>query len=142
MLKHKSSEDLNSVISKKLFTELTHQEGEAIKGGYIPVLYIKSLQCFRETSGWGDDEISVRINGKEIENHAGMDSGDFWNIGYSRIMEGSVTISIYEEDGIWSDDDHIGSVTVGTAKGSLNYEDFFGDGSHYRLGYGVGFVKI
>ena len=139
MLKSKSLEDFNSVVSEQLFTELTPKQGSAIEGGNS-VLWIKSLQGLRLTSGPGSDEVYVKVNGRKIADNDDMDTGELWNIDYTKIITDPVTISIYEQDGL-SRDDFIGAVTVSTKPGSLKVKDFFGDGSHYRLLYGVGTLK-
>ncbi len=126
---------LEDKTSEVLFTELTSSEAASIKGGYF--VYLQSLEAFKETPGWGSDEISVRINGKEVAYHGDMDSGEYWYINQARQYTSPITLSIYEEDGWWSSDDFIGAMNITGATQPTTYRDFFGSGSHYRLTYQV-----
>lgn len=131
MLKNENLKDLD----KQLVTELTPEEAATIEGGYF--LYLNSLECFEETPGWGSDEISIRVNGKQVAYHGDMDSGEFFNINLAKQYTNPVTVSIYEEDGWWSDDDYIGSVYISGATQPSTYKDLFGSNSHYRMTYQV-----
>ena len=133
MLKSKSLEDFNCVNDQQLFTELTPQEAAAIEGGYL--LKLDSLKCFKETPRPGSDEISVRVEGRAVWYYGDFDSGEHWAINVAGEYNKPVTVSIWEED-VWGSN-IIGEVYVTESTPRFAFRDLYGDGSHYRLNYGV-----
>ena len=133
MLKDKSLlEDSN------LVEQLEDKHAEVIEGGYR--LRLNYLKCFDTTSGWGDDDTAIHINGRPVWGPISMGDDDGYDIknkgGFlSFDFKNSILVEVWEHDS-GSDHDLIGrSTIVGSVeqgKGVIT-RVYGGDGSHYQL---------
>ncbi len=104
----------------------------------MATLFLQSLRCLDEQEG-GGDEIYLKFKdnggsgtGKSAV-HSGMDTGDFRSIGGAFSFNGSVKLTMMEQDGFLNPDDTIQAFNV-SAPGSYT-TTFTGDGAKYELKY-------
>lgn len=100
-------------------------------------LTLRELAC-TETADWGADEclLEVEVDGRRTYLRRTMDDGDVWRLNRRFVFEEAVTVRLFDEDPLHTDD-HLGSVTVDATSSGDRTAAFAGDGADYTLSYGV-----
>ncbi len=104
----------------------------------MPKLLVNSLTCNETTSGMGDDQVFINVNGVRVFGVVEMESGQTAHPGDSVQFTTKAVIDVWEKD-TGSDNDRIGQHTARArlkGKGERSVS-FSGDGSDYTLQYEV-----
>lgn len=104
----------------------------------MPKLVIHSITCNDTTSGWGDDQVFINVNGRRVFGVVDMAEGQTAHPGGETTFNTRAVIDVWEYDS-GSDNDRIGQHTArgwqqGTGEHSISMT---GDGSEYTLTYEV-----
>ena len=105
----------------------------------MATLHLKHITCY-DTQEWPQDEIYLKVDGKQVWSQNGVDVGDSFNIDKYINMTGDFdTISLFEDDWWPSQDEHLGSYQVGTWEAGLPEwtASFTLAGANYQLVYQV-----
>lgn len=96
---------------------------------------LTQIECIDTTSGWGDDDTAIHVNGRLIWGPTEMGDDDRFQIDYSENFEESIRVEVLEYD-TGSDHDLIGTVGIvgreAKGKGVQSWK-LTGDGSLYKL---------
>jgi hypothetical protein len=104
----------------------------------MPKLLVNSLTCNETTSGMGDDQVFINVNGVRVFGVVEMESGQTAHPGDEVQFTNKAVIDVWEKD-TGSDNDRIGQHTARArlkGKGERSVS-FSGDGSDYTLQYEV-----
>jgi hypothetical protein len=104
----------------------------------MPKLVIHSVTCNDTTSGWGDDQVFINVNGRRVFGVVDMAEGQTTHPGGEIAFNTRAVIDVWEYDS-GSDNDRIGQHTArGWQAGSGEHSvSMSGDCSEYTLTYEV-----
>jgi hypothetical protein len=100
----------------------------------MPKLTLTQIKCYETTSGWGDDDVYIEIDGRPFWGPVEMGDDDTKVIDQSWDFQKSATVVVWEYDS-GSQHDHIGTIVVtdkNQGKGEMSTH-MNGDGSHYQI---------
>lgn len=132
----------SAVAQEQLFTELTPEEGSVIEGGaFLAVHGIYAVKAGADTFGNDDTLIKVATGGttKQIGGEYSMSSGKYASVGQGIEFNDLARLDLYDEDGIWSRDDHMGGFWISpTSTNGPKWSPLLsGSGSQYYVNYSV-----
>ena len=105
----------------------------------MPELHITSLTCDKRQDSIGKDEASLQIGGFTVSGPHSMGKKDVVNLNVRRNFTGSVSVTLFEEDGAGSGD-NLGTVVIpGGLAGQGNQTGAFtaAPNADYHMGFHV-----
>ncbi|MEW5857777.1 MAG: hypothetical protein AB1861_10420 [Cyanobacteriota bacterium] len=82
-------------------------------------LHLKSITCY-DTQEWPQDELYLKVDGKQVWSQGGVGVGDTFNINKTIDITGSSDkIQLFEDDWWPNQDEHLGNYTVSAWEAGL-----------------------
>ncbi|MFF3884310.1 hypothetical protein [Streptomyces sp. NPDC001914] len=105
----------------------------------MATLTLNKIFCYNTTSGPGDDDVYIKVDGVRVWGEVEMGDADGEDIGESKDFRNKVKVTVYEGDDAPSPDDFLGGFWAhqSQAGSGEQAETLNGDGSHYDIFYEV-----